>query len=261
MQARMRARLSTAAVLALGALLAVVASRPGSPFTPPLYPGAEAPGWLRGPAGALGLDDLSREVVALVGGVVVFGLVAAFLFALRAAWRGEITVRTVVLAGIALHLLAVAMPLFLSRDAYSYAIYGRMVVEHGANPYVDIPAGFPSDPTYPLVSVDWIDSKSVYGPAFTAVAAGVTAMASSPASIVFGFKLVAAAASLATLLLVVPAARRVFPERTAFAAMLVAWNPVVVFHGVAGGHNDALLGLAIAAGVLALVARRELVGT
>ena len=261
MQPRTRARLCTGAVLALGALLAVVASRPGSPFTPPLYPGAGAPAWLRAPAEALGLDHLSRDAVALVGGAVVFALVAAFLFALRSAWRGEISVRTVILVGLGLHALAVAMPLFLSRDVYSYAIYGRMISAFGANPYVDIPAAFSSDITYPLVSVDWIDSPSVYGPAFTAAAAGVTALASSPASIVVGFKLLAAAASLGTVALILPASRRVFPERAAFAAMLVAWNPVVVFHGVAGGHNDALLGLAIAGGVLALVANRELVGT
>jgi hypothetical protein len=256
-----RPRLSLIAVVILSVALAVVASPPGSPFTPPLYPGGAAPGWLRGVADLLGLDALSREVVAVIGGVVIFALTASFLFALRSAWRREISMRSVLLVGVALHLLALAMPLFLSRDVYSYAIYGRMVSEHGANPYVDIPAAFPDDPTYPLVSVDWIDSPSVYGPAFTATAGAVTAVADSPAGIVSGFKLLAFLASVGTMFLVVPASRRVFPERATFAAMLVGWNPVVVFHGVAGGHNDALLGLAIAGGVLALLARRELLAS
>jgi hypothetical protein len=256
-----RARLSLTAVVALSGALAVVASAPGSPFTPPLYPGAAAPGWLRGPANLLGLEGLPRDVLAVIGGAIIFALSAAFLFALRAAWRREIRMRSVLLVGVVLHLLALAMPLFLSRDVYSYAIYGRMVSEHGANPYVDIPAAFPDDPTYPLVSVDWIDSPSVYGPGFTAAAGAVTAVADSPAGIVTGFKLLALVASLATMFLVGPASRRVFPERATFAVMLVGWNPVVVFHGVAGGHNDALLGLAIAGGVLALLARRELLAT
>ena len=261
MLAARRARVTVGAFVALSGLLAVAASRPGSPFTPPLYPGGEAPAWLQAPARWLGLDRLPREVIAAVGGVLVFGLVIAFLFVLRAAWRGEISVRTVVIVTILLHVLAVAMPLFLSRDVYSYSIYGRMVSAHGANPYVQVPAAFTADPAYPLVSVDWIDSRSVYGPAFSAIAAGITAIVSSPAAMVLAFKLLAAIAGLATTALVWAAARRVIPARAAFAAILVGWNPVVVFHGVAGAHNDALLGLAIAGGVLALLARRDLVAT
>ncbi len=149
MRSAARARLSTGAVVVLGVTLAVVASRAGSPFTPPLYEGAGAPAWLRGPAALLGLDALSREAVAVVGGAVVFALAAAFLFALRSAWRAEISLRTVVLVAVVLHVLAVAMPLFLSRDVYSYAIYGRMVSVYGVNPYVEIPAAFPNDATYP----------------------------------------------------------------------------------------------------------------
>jgi hypothetical protein len=101
----------------------------------------------------------------------------------------------------------------------------------------------------------------VYGPAFTAISAGITKASSSPEGSVLAFKLLAAAASVLTLLLVVAAARRTVPERTAFAAALVGWNPVVVFHGVAGGHNDALVGLALAAGMLAIILRRELWAT
>jgi alpha-1,6-mannosyltransferase len=41
----------------------------------------------------------------------------------------------------------------------------------------------------------------------------------------------------------------------------VGWNPVIVFHGVAGGHNDALVGLALAGGVLLILSGRELWAT
>jgi hypothetical protein len=213
---RRRATLATAAVLATAGVVAVVASRPASPFTPPLYPGARAFPPLVWLAGALGLDRLSRDAVGVIGAAALFASAAAFLFALVQAWRGALPTRRVVLVAVILHVLAVAIPLFLSRDVYSYAIYGRMVSHHGANPYTDI----------------------------------VTA-----------FKVLAAVASLGTVLLVLAAARRLLPERAAFAAVLVGWNPVVVFHGVAGGHNDAILALAVAAAVLAIAARRELWGT
>lgn len=258
---RRRARIATALVLGTGALVAVIASRPDSPLTPPLYPGAGAPDLLARAAAALGLDRLPRDAAAVVGAGALFAAAGAFLYALAAAWRGQLSVRRVVVVGLVLHALALAMPLFLSRDVYSYAIYGRMVSRYGANPYADIPASFAEDPVYPLVSVDWIDSRSVYGPAFTALSAGVTGVASTPAGTVFAFKAVAAVASAATMLLAAAAARRAAPERAAFAAALIGWNPVVVFHGVAGGHNDALLGLAIAVAVMLLLARRELWAT
>jgi alpha-1,6-mannosyltransferase len=256
-----RARLATAGILGTSAVVALLASRPGSPFTPPLFPGARAPAFLAGASEALGLDRLPRDIVAVLGAAALFAAAGAFLYALGAAWRGDLSVRRVLVVGLALHALALIIPLFLSRDVYSYAIYGRMVSQHGANPYAQIPAAFTTDRMYPLVSVDWIDSRSVYGPAFTALSAAVTTLVSSPAGTVFAFKAVAAVASAATMVLAVPAARRVAPERAAFAAALVGWNPVVLFHGVAGGHNDALLGLSIAVALLAVLARRELWAT
>jgi hypothetical protein len=258
---RSRAAGATAAILGSAGVVALVASRPGSPFTPPLYPGAEGFPPLTALAEGLGLDSLPRNAVAVLGAGALFASVGAFLFALVQAWKGRLPIRRIVIVAIVLHAVAVAIPLFLSRDVYSYAIYGRMVSHHAANPYTHIPAEFGSDPTYPLVSVDWIDSPSVYGPAFSAVAGGVTRIVESPAGIVLAFKLLAAAASLVTILLVTVAARRVIPERAAFAAVLIGWNPVVVFHGVAGGHNDALLGLAVGAAVVALLAHRELWAT
>ena len=261
MRARTRGNLATAAILVTAAAIALVGSRPESPFTPPLPRGAEASWPLRGSVSLLGIDRLSRDAVAAVGAFVIFAAAGAFLYSLGRAWRRELTVRRVITVALLLHVLALAMPVFLSRDIYSYAFYGRMVSRYGANPYTDIPAGFTSDPAYPFVSVDWIDSTSVYGPGFTAVSAGVTAVTPSPEGSAIAFKVLAALASVAAMVLTAAAARRLAPEREVFAGMLVGWNPVVVFHGVAGGHNDALLGLTLSAGVLAILARRELWAT
>ncbi|HEX2031581.1 MAG TPA: hypothetical protein VHL78_09290 [Actinomycetota bacterium] len=251
----------TAATVLTSLLVAALASRPNSPLTPPLFEGSEAPGFLRAAADALGLSALPRDVAAAVSAAFLLAAAGAFLYALLEAWRGRLPLRWVLVVGLGLHVLALLTPLFLSRDVYSYAIYGRMVSVHGVNPYVDIPAGFAGDPVYPLVSVDWIDSPSVYGPAFSAIAAGVTAVVESPPAIVLAFKALAVAASAATMLLVAAAARSIRPERAAFAAALVGWNPVVIFHGAAGGHNDTLVGLAIAASVLLVLRGRDLWAT
>lgn len=253
--------IATAGTVVTSLLVAALASRPNSPLTPPLFPGAGAPRWLSALADALGLSALPRDAAAAVSAAFLVAAAAAFLYALREAWRGRLTVRWVLVVGVALHLLMLAVPLFLSRDVYSYSIYGRMVSVHGVNPYVDIPASFRGDPVYPLVSVDWIDSPSVYGPAFTSLAAGVTAVVRTPVALVFSFKALAAAASVGTMFLVAAGARRVSPERAAFAAALLGWNPVVLFHGVAGGHNDTLVGLAVAAAVLLVLSQRDLWAT
>jgi hypothetical protein len=255
------AGIASFATLATAAAVALVASRADSPLTPPLPPGAEGPRLLSAAAEVLLLDRLSRDAAAALSAIFIFAAVGAFLYALRVAWRGEIGVGRAIVVGILLHVLALAIPLFLSRDVYSYGIYGRMVSEYGANPFVSVPDDFPRDPVFPLVSADWRDSPSVYGPAFVAMSAGVTSVAASPASIVWAFKVVAAMAGVATMFLVVSAARRVRPRRAAFAAALIGWNPVVLFHGVAGGHNDALVGLALSGAALLLVSRRELAST
>jgi hypothetical protein len=252
---------ATVAILVTFAVVGLLTSRPGSPLTPPLFRGAGAPSFLVRLTEVLGLDLLSRNAIGVLAAVALLAAAGAFVYALRRAWNGELTLRRILLVAVILHLFAMVIPLFLSRDVYSYAMYGRMVSVYSVNPYVDIPASFIDDPVYPLVSVDWIDSPSVYGPAFVAVSAGITELVTSPPLMVVAFKGLAAVASLGTMLLAVAGARRIRPERAAFAALLVGWNPVIVFHGVAGGHNDALVGLALAAGVFLILSGRELWAT
>jgi hypothetical protein len=252
-----RSRAATFAVVASSLAVALLASRPRSPLTPPLPRGAEAPEALSRGAEVLALDRLPNDVAAALSALLLFAAAGAFLYALREAWRGSLAVGRVVAVGIVLHLLVLVTPLFLSRDVYSYGIYGRMVSEYGVNPFVTTPAAFQYDPIFPFVSEDWRDSPPVYGPGFVVLSAGVTSLASTPASIVWAFKLIAVLAGVGTMFLVVASARRVRPQRAAFAAALVGWNPVVLFHGVAGGHNDALVGLAIAGAVFLLLSGKE----
>lgn len=253
--------IATAGTLVTWLAVALLASRPASPLTPPLPPGAEAPWFLSRPAAALGLDRLHKEAAGLLSGLLLLSAGLGFLYTARVAWRGSLTVRRVLVVGIALHALSLAMPLFLSRDVYSYTIYGRMLSVHGTNPYVSVPAAFPSDPVSPYVSPDWNQTPSLYGPGFVVLAGGLTRVARSPAAAILAFKLVAVLASAATMFLVAAAARRARPERAAFAAAMIGWNPVVVLHGAAGGHNDALVALGVAVAVLLILRRRELLGT
>jgi hypothetical protein len=253
--------MATAVTLLAAVAVALIASTPALPLSPPLYAGGGPPSFLTSASSLLGLDSLSRDVLVTVGAAVLAVGIGGFLLALRRAWVGHISLRRAIVVALVLHAIAVVVPVFLSRDVYIYTMYGRMISEHGANPYVDVPAAFATDPAYSRVSVNWIDASTIYGAGFTALSSGLTAVVSSPPRVVVAFKLLAAVASMATVFLAVAASRRVRPERACFAAILIGWNPLVIFHGVAGAHNDALVGLAVAAAGLALTVRRDLLAT
>jgi len=224
---------------------AVVAAVPGSPLQPILAPGAEPGGPFVWIAETVGLDRLGTALpIASVLGVAA-GTVG-FLVLLRAAWRGEITIRLALGLAVAFHLAIVLLPLLISRDVYSYIAHGQIVSIHHANPYVQTPADFPSYLTRTLVGPKWVDTPSVYGPLFSLLAAGVTRGFTRLDALVDAFRLIAIAASLATTFVVGAVARRVQPSRAAFAVTVFGLNPVVLFHSAGSGHNDLLVALAVA---------------
>ena len=244
---------------ALGtAAVAVVAAVPGSPLQP-LQPRGTRPGgpfrWL---AGAVGVDALrGGALVALAVGAVALAALG-FLLALRAAWRGEVGVRIVLGLTAVAHLAVLTLPLLLSRDVYSYGMYGRIAAVHGANPYVAVPADFPEDPLFGLVGPRWIGTPAVYGPLFTLISAGVARAAGSVGGLVLAFRTLAVASSLATAFAAAALARRVRPGRVAFAAAAVGLNPVVLFQSAGSGHNDLLVALAVALAALLALGGRSL---
>jgi len=242
-----------AAVVAGVAAVALASGMNHSALSPVLPPGAGPIAPFRVAARAAGLDTISPGAQAAVAITAVVACTFAFLFALREAWRGHLPLRLVVWLGVAFIVVATLMPLLFSRDVYSYSMYGRIASVHHANPYVATPDRFPSDPLFHLVGPQWRHTEAVYGPGFTALSVLVTRLVGGTTGLIWAFKAVSGLAAVGTLLLVARTAARMWPGRAPFAAAMVGWNPVVLFHGVAGGHNDLLVGLAVAGG-LALVA-------
>src|SRR5919201_4545109 len=121
---------------------AVVAAPPGPPLQPVLAPGAEPGGPFAWVAESVGLDRLGDAFPVLSVLAVAAGF-AGFLVLLRAAWRGEISLRLVLVLVVAFHACVVLLPLLISRDVYSYIAHGQIVSVHHANPYVQTPADFP----------------------------------------------------------------------------------------------------------------------
>lgn len=248
-----------AVAAAVGGFLAeaVVASVPGSPLQPILAPGADPGGPFVWIAETIGLDRLGSALpVASVLGVAA-GM-AGFLVLLRAAWRGEITMRLALGLSVAFHLAIVLLPLLVSRDVYSYIAHGQIVSVHHANPYVETPADFPSLLTRVLVGPKWVDTPSVYGPLFSHLAGLVTRTSTRLDVLVDAFRLIAIAASVATTFVIGALARRVWPSRAAFAIVAFGLNPVILFQSAASGHNDLLVALAVAIAAYLLVRDRTI---
>jgi len=142
--------------------------------------------------------------------------------------------------------IAVAVPPRTSNDVWAYAIYGRIVTAHDTSPYVRPPQDFPNDPYYLRARRGYHNIKSVYGPVWTGLSAGVMEVADENKwAARLMFQGIAALSVLGALVLLW--------RRTKDAAVLAfaGLNPVVAASIVNGGHNDALVGLAVLGGAFA----------
>jgi len=167
--------------------------------------------------------------------------------------RRALTLPMVLTATLVLVTIAVAAPPAETHDLYSYAMDGRIVAHYGDSPYTHAPSDYPHDPLLREVASGWRHTPSLYGPAFTAASAGIASVAGTDVlANRLGFQLFAAACVLALLLLLY---RR---TRDPVVVALVGCNPVVLIEVVNAGRNDALVALALLAGIL-LATRRRLV--
>ncbi len=223
-------------------LIFLGASQPGSPFT---YKAAGA--WYFGiptPNAANGQITQSSQMV-LLG---VLGVYAGIVMMVR-AWYELVRVTTrmpgipvsrlvPVFCAWVLPLLVVA-PLF-SKDAYSYAAQGEMMA-HGINPYHYGPQVLGLTPFAGLVDPLWQNVSSPYGPMFLTFAGFIVSLGGhNELFSVVGMRFLALVGTV-LFAVAVPVIARSFKRDGATAFVLVALNPLVLLHLVAGAHNDALM--------------------
>jgi alpha-1,6-mannosyltransferase len=235
-------------------LFATFAAIPHSPFQPLLPPGYERGGPFVWFAKLIRADSLSGNPLVATGVLVTSLAVISFLLLLREAWRGNISLRTVLILVACYHVVVLFLPLLFSRDVYSYAFYGRIVGIYHGNPYVNVPLNYSGDPLWSLVGPKWVDTSTVYGPLFSMMAGGLARVFNSPSSQVDAYRIITVAASLGTVFVTAWTTRLLWPSRAAFAVVAFGANPVLLFHSVASEHNDLLVALSIAV-ALALLAR------
>ena len=142
---------------------------------------------------------------------------------------------------ISLILLFASMPPFLDVDIFNYYQQGWVVAEMGASPYV-LPAGaFGDYPGRELTRGANGFALSPYGAIWTQIER--LTVEASGGSLWVGivlFKVYAAIASIAIVLLTAAISRRLESSQGSWAIIAVGANPLLLIEGAGMGHNDVI---------------------
>ncbi len=213
-----------------------------------------------------GSTALSIASVVSQWSLLVFGglVLTATLSWAAVAWAElrapMLSIRIVfVLAAIGIVACAVAPPR-MSRDVWSYEMYGRISAVHHRDPYLDPPSKFSADPFLARVNPRWRNTNVVYGPIFVVVARGIAGAAGDhPLVARLAFQGFGALALVIAVGLVARRSRRESARdpdacsQTTLAVVLLALSPVTLVAAINSAHVDVwlvpvLIGAVVAVG-------------
>jgi len=146
--------------------------------------------------------------------------------------------------------LLVTPPLF-SRDVYSYLAIGSMMVSD-FNPYQAGPYDTlgDSDPYAHQVDVRWQHTASPYGPVYLLIAKAIVTVSGDNVIVGILIQRVVELIGVALIVWALPRLARICGFDPVAALWLGALNPLVLFHLIGGGHNEALMLGAMLAGMV-----------
>lgn len=193
---------------------------------------------------SIGISGMSRESLAVLYFCMLAVVFLAYAWAIYLLLKHKATASNtlIIAAGGLFCAMLLFLPAILARDVYNYMFYGRAVSMYGRNPYLVPPSAFARDPGFALIEPFWRDTVSVYGPLFTLVSAGLTAVTRyNVYAATIAFKLLMFAFYIGSLALVADLARKYFPGKSSALLLSAAWSPMVVIYLVGGAHNDLMM--------------------
>jgi hypothetical protein len=159
-------------------------------------------------------------------------------------------VRLVVGFGIVFCLLAFFIYPFHSTDVFGYINRGWQQVHYHQNPYVYFTAEIPHWQQDPMLRDHWIYNPNPYGFLFTLLARVLARIGNGNWWLtLFLFKGVNVLAYAATSWLVWSGVKRLGHAKPVTDLYLFMWNPLILLHHIANGHNDILTGYFVALAV------------
>lgn len=208
-----------------------------------------------------GPDSRTRTAKELFAWLCVLALLPLFHMGyVRVRDSGaSASVRAVVLFGALFCLVAVFVFPFHSTDVFGYINRGWQQVHYGQNPYVYTTAEIPGWQQDPMIWEHWIYNPNPYGFLFTLLTRVLCRLGGGNwALTLLLFKLVNAAAYAFSAWLIWKGARLLGQDRPAVALYAFLWNPLVLMHHIANGHNDILVGCLVALALYLAVRGAEL---
>jgi len=193
---------------------------------------------------------LDRDLLFYQGTPSYVRLVLAFIGAWVLYWLGYRISRNVegrsgwiivIFGMLAFITVFLFMAPFDAADIYDNIMHGRILGVHSANPFQQVIADYPDDPFYEYAA--WKRARSAYGPLWELLA-GLTAWLAGDGIIVnvLAFKLLPGLFHLAGVGIVVMYLRQTAPEQALGGALLLGWNPLMLYETWGNGHNDVAMG-------------------
>ncbi|MGO9884319.1 MAG: glycosyltransferase family 87 protein [Solirubrobacteraceae bacterium] len=209
------------------------------------------PAWEAGPLHVLvpRLID-NPKTVGLAFSAVLVVMIVAYLVAVAAV--RALSMRVVVGAIVALHVILLLSPPLQLNDVFNYLGYARLGGLHELNPYTHVIKQEFFDPIYGFTT--WHNLRSPYGSLFTALTYPL-AFVSIPLAY-WCLKLSAVLLSLGFLALVWQCARQLGRDPR-YALVFVALNPIYLIYAIGGFHNDFMMLVPSMAAISFLLARRD----
>ncbi|HEX4008926.1 MAG TPA: glycosyltransferase 87 family protein [Solirubrobacteraceae bacterium] len=164
----------------------------------------------------------------------------------------SVSMRTIAIAVVALHVILLMSPPMQLTDLFNYVGYARLGALHHLNPYNHVIHQELFDPVSGFAS--WHNLSSPYGPLFSALTYPL-AFVSLPIAY-WVVKIATIAMSLAFIALIWHCARRLGRDPR-YAVALVAFNPVFLIYAVGGFHNDFFMLVPMLGAIAFMLDRRD----
>lgn len=188
----------------------------------------------------------------LNGAFSVFVIAMGLAYGVSLIAVRNLSMRLIAVTIIGLHLVLLMAPPMQLTDLFNYLGYARLGAIHHLNPYVHTIHFESHDPIFRFST--WHNLSSPYGELFTAISYPI-ALLSIPVAY-WLLKILAVGASLTFIWLVYRCAQ-LLGRDPRFAVLFVAANPIYLFYGVAGFHNDFLMLVPSTAAVMFLLQGRD----
>jgi len=154
-----------------------------------------------------------------------------------------------------LAVIAAAIPPFHSTDVFGYINRGWQQWHYGLNPYIYTVDHIPGWEHDPMITNHWVNNPSPYGFVYLQIAKGLTALGGgNPAVTLAVFKAFNVLVYALTIAMIAIVTRRFLspndPHALSRAVYLFAYNPLILTHGLSNAHNDLIMGLLSAIGLM-----------